>query len=158
MKEQKLIIISVLFLILFNFPIISIFNKGGNINGIPTLYMYVFFVWILFIIIIFNVLRKSSKENQKDEQCDFGGCIGAVFSLPFWGGILGGKAIRKRKKFSNKSIHLFPFTGGLLHSLDVLWVSGSGSYEWYRILSGFHRSNHHDAPLVDCASEDNQNL
>jgi archaellum biogenesis protein FlaJ (TadC family) len=67
MKEQKLIIISVLFLILFNFPMLSIFNNGDSINGIPMLYLYVFFVWILFIVIIFNVLRKERKEKQRDE-------------------------------------------------------------------------------------------
>jgi cbb3-type cytochrome oxidase subunit 3 len=40
---------------------------GGNINGIPTLYMYVFLVWILFIVVIFSVLRKEGKESKKDE-------------------------------------------------------------------------------------------
>jgi len=67
MKEQKLIFISVLFLILFNFPMLSIFNVGGSINGIPTLYMYVFLVWILFIAVTFSVLRKEGKESEKDE-------------------------------------------------------------------------------------------
>ena len=67
MKEQKLIFISILFLILFNFPILSIFNMGGNVNGIPTLYMYVFMVWILYIVVIFRVLRKEGKEGKKDE-------------------------------------------------------------------------------------------
>lgn len=67
MKEQKLIFISLLFLILFNFPILSIFNLEGSINGIPTLYMYVFLVWILFIAVIFSVLRKEGKESKKDE-------------------------------------------------------------------------------------------
>ena len=67
MKEQKLIFISILFLILFNFPMLSIFNTGGSINGIPTLYMYVFFVWILLIAVIFNILRKEGKESKKDE-------------------------------------------------------------------------------------------
>jgi 4-hydroxybenzoate polyprenyltransferase len=67
MKEQKLIVISILFLILFNFPMLAIFNNGGSINGIPTLYMYVFFVWTLFIGIIYNVLRKERNEKQRDE-------------------------------------------------------------------------------------------
>jgi len=67
MKEQKLILISILFLILFNFPILSIFNIGGSINGVPTLYMYVFLVWILFIVAIYRILRKEDKESKKDE-------------------------------------------------------------------------------------------
>ena len=67
MKEQKLIFISVLFLILFNFPMLSIFNTGGNVNGIPTLYLYVFMVWILLVTVIFRILRKEGKESKKDE-------------------------------------------------------------------------------------------
>jgi hypothetical protein len=46
---------------------LSVFNIGGNVNGIPTLYMYVFSVWFLFIVIIFSVLRKEGKESKKDE-------------------------------------------------------------------------------------------
>jgi hypothetical protein len=46
---------------------LSIFNNGDSINGIPTLYMYVFFVWILFIVLVFNIIRKESKENPRDE-------------------------------------------------------------------------------------------
>lgn len=67
MKEQKLIFISILFLILFNFPVLSIFNTGGSLNGIPTLYLYVFLIWILLIAVIFNILRKEGKESKKDE-------------------------------------------------------------------------------------------
>jgi 4-hydroxybenzoate polyprenyltransferase len=67
MKEQKLVVISILFLILFNFPMLSIFNNGDSINGIPTLYMYVFFIWTLFIAIIYNVLRKEGNEKQRNE-------------------------------------------------------------------------------------------
>jgi cbb3-type cytochrome oxidase subunit 3 len=46
---------------------LSIFNMGGSINGIPTLYMYVFLIWVLFIVVIFSVLRKEGKESKKDE-------------------------------------------------------------------------------------------
>ncbi|MEY4541118.1 MAG: hypothetical protein RLZZ306_2875 [Bacteroidota bacterium] len=46
---------------------LSIFNVEGSVNGIPTMYMYVFLVWTLFIVIIFSVLRKEGKENKKDE-------------------------------------------------------------------------------------------
>ncbi|MES2520263.1 MAG: hypothetical protein V4585_19245 [Bacteroidota bacterium] len=67
MKDQKLLIVSGLFLILFNFPVLSIFNNGGTINGIPSLYLYIFVVWVLLIATIFRVIKKESKENQKDE-------------------------------------------------------------------------------------------
>jgi predicted permease len=66
-KDQKLLIISCLFLVLFTFPVLSIFNSESSIKGIPVLYLYIFIVWILFIIIIFRVIKKESKEIKKDE-------------------------------------------------------------------------------------------
>lgn len=66
-KDQKLLIISCLFLVLFTFPVLSIFNSESSINGIPVLYLYIFSVWILSIITIFRVIKKESKEIKKDE-------------------------------------------------------------------------------------------
>lgn len=66
-KDQKLLIISCLFLVLFTFPVLSIFNSESSINGIPVLYLYIFAVWILSIITIFRVIKKESKEIKKDE-------------------------------------------------------------------------------------------
>lgn len=43
--------------ILFNYPILSIFNLEKFLFGIPLLYLYVFFVWMLLIILIGIVTR-----------------------------------------------------------------------------------------------------
>jgi hypothetical protein len=48
----KLIFIFVLFLCLFNFPILSIFGKEKYVLGLPIQYMYIFIAWILLIILI----------------------------------------------------------------------------------------------------------
>jgi hypothetical protein len=67
MKDQKLLMLSVLALILFNFPILSIVNVEESINGIPILFFYIFMIWLLLIIVIFRVIKKGSKESSKDE-------------------------------------------------------------------------------------------
>jgi len=54
-------------MILFNFPILSIVNHDTKIKGIPTLYFYVFTIWILFIGIIYWSLRNEEQEINKDE-------------------------------------------------------------------------------------------
>ncbi len=43
--------------ILFNYPILSIFNLETFLFGIPMLYFYVFSVWTLLIILIVVVTR-----------------------------------------------------------------------------------------------------
>jgi len=43
--------------ILFNYPILSIFNLETFLFGIPMLYLYVFSVWMLLIILIVVVTR-----------------------------------------------------------------------------------------------------
>jgi predicted permease len=62
-KDQKLLIISCLFLVLFTFPVLSIFNSKSSVGGIPVLYLYIFAIWILFIVTIFRVIKKE--RNQK---------------------------------------------------------------------------------------------
>lgn len=54
-------------MILFNFPMLSIANLDGNINGIPILYFYVFSLWIIFIVIIYWNVRNEEQDNKKDE-------------------------------------------------------------------------------------------
>ena len=67
LKEQKLLLLSITFLILFNFPIISIFNVETTINGIPTLYFYVFTLWIMMITLIFIIVNKDLNDTKHKE-------------------------------------------------------------------------------------------
>ena len=43
--------------ILFNYPILSIFNSEKFLFGIPLLYLYMFAVWLLLIVLIVLVTR-----------------------------------------------------------------------------------------------------
>ena len=39
-------------LVLFNFPVLALFNVGGSILGIPVLYAYIFAAWALVIALL----------------------------------------------------------------------------------------------------------
>ncbi len=41
---------SLLFFIIFNYPLLSIANKNGWLRGFPLLYAYIFGFWLLIII------------------------------------------------------------------------------------------------------------
>ncbi len=56
--QQKLVILSIGLVIFLNLPVIFIFNNDTDILGIPLLYAYIFFVWLLSVIITFTVLKK----------------------------------------------------------------------------------------------------
>ena len=46
-KEPRFVALCVLGIVLFNFPVLAIFNVGGSVFGIPVLYAYIFAAWAL---------------------------------------------------------------------------------------------------------------
>ncbi|MDX5420659.1 MAG: hypothetical protein LPK14_00275 [Hymenobacteraceae bacterium] len=65
-KGRRLFFISILFLVLLNFPLVSIFNKGGMVAGVPVLYLYIMVTWLLCIGAIgFFVDRKRPKRGTR---------------------------------------------------------------------------------------------
>ncbi|MDX1909743.1 MAG: hypothetical protein SF053_22085 [Bacteroidia bacterium] len=66
LKGKKLAGISVLFAILLNYPIISIFSQSGYIWGVPRLYASIFMMWLLMIILLILLLetRDTSRRSS----------------------------------------------------------------------------------------------
>ena len=48
-KEQRFVALCMLGVVLFNFPVLALFNVGGSVFGIPVLYAYIFAAWALVI-------------------------------------------------------------------------------------------------------------
>ena len=48
-RAPRLVALCMLGCLLFNYPILALFNVPGALLGIPVLYAYVFFVWALLI-------------------------------------------------------------------------------------------------------------
>ena len=44
-KGQRLIAACMLGMVLFNFPVLALFNVSGTLFGVPVLYAYIFIAW-----------------------------------------------------------------------------------------------------------------
>jgi hypothetical protein len=63
--DQRLVALFVLGWLLFNYPLLALFNHAVAVFGIPLLYAYLFAVWALFIgLLAFIVEQKSPGKNH----------------------------------------------------------------------------------------------
>ena len=51
-KGQRLAALCMLGALLFNFPILALFNVSGDVFGVPLLYAYVFIAWAVLIALL----------------------------------------------------------------------------------------------------------
>ncbi|MEO1514661.1 MAG: hypothetical protein AAFV95_06600 [Bacteroidota bacterium] len=51
--------------LLFNFPLLSIFGERSTSAGFPMLYIYFFLVWGVLIALIYFWLEKKKKNKRK---------------------------------------------------------------------------------------------
>jgi hypothetical protein len=59
MKGERLVAIFLLGLLLFNYPVLALFNRPSETLGIPLLYAYVFLAWLLLIGLLALVIERS---------------------------------------------------------------------------------------------------
>ena len=45
LKGQRLVALSMLGILLFNYPVLAVFNVAQTVCGIPVLYAYIFTAW-----------------------------------------------------------------------------------------------------------------
>ena len=51
-KGQRLIALFILGCLLFNYPVLSLFNVPGEAFGVPVLYAYLFAAWALLVVLM----------------------------------------------------------------------------------------------------------
>ena len=51
-KGQRLIALFILGCLLFNYPVLSLFNVAAEAFGVPVLYAYIFVAWMLLIVLM----------------------------------------------------------------------------------------------------------
>ena len=71
MIARRLAVLFFLAVILFNYPILSLFNLDIFPFGLPLLYIYVFSAWVVILILIAlatrsRVLRTSPPDDEGD--------------------------------------------------------------------------------------------
>jgi hypothetical protein len=64
MKGERLVALCVLGFLLFNYPVLALFNRPGTVAGIPVLYAYVFAVWGLLIALIVLVVESGADPER----------------------------------------------------------------------------------------------
>jgi Na+-driven multidrug efflux pump len=73
-RTPRLIAIFVLGVVMFNFPLLAVFNSPTMPFGVPILYLYLFGAWLLVIILIYRVVERhersegSSKADKERES------------------------------------------------------------------------------------------
>jgi hypothetical protein len=63
--RQKLVFLSILLLILFTYPLITVANKISLAAGFPVLYLYIFITWGIAIILLLRIA--DGKQRRPDE-------------------------------------------------------------------------------------------
>jgi hypothetical protein len=58
-KGQRLFGLFLLGCLLFNYPLIALFNSRAMVFGIPLLYAYLFAAWTLLIVLVAVIVERS---------------------------------------------------------------------------------------------------
>jgi len=58
-KTQRLAALFALGCLLFNYPLLALFNRPALLGGVPLLYVYVFAAWALLIGLLALVIEKK---------------------------------------------------------------------------------------------------
>ena len=58
-KTQRLAALFALGAVLFNYPLLALFNRAVMVAGVPLLYLYVFLAWALLITLLALVVEKK---------------------------------------------------------------------------------------------------
>ena len=58
-KSERLVGLALLGLLLFNYPLLSLFSNEGSVLGIPVLYAYLFAAWTTVIALVALIVRRS---------------------------------------------------------------------------------------------------
>jgi hypothetical protein len=70
-SRELLVALFVLGIVLLAPPLLIVFNKATRILGIPTLYLYLFAIWLALIALVaFAVERHDTAEDLVDAQAE----------------------------------------------------------------------------------------
>ncbi|MGD9952767.1 MAG: hypothetical protein AB7S87_09335 [Burkholderiales bacterium] len=58
-RGQRLAALALLGLLLFNFPLLAVFNVPGTLFGVPVLYAYFFLAWAALVALMALVIERG---------------------------------------------------------------------------------------------------
>jgi len=62
MKGARLVALSALGFLVFNYPLLALFNRTGTLFGVPVLYAYIFAAWGALIVAIALVAEFNTRR------------------------------------------------------------------------------------------------
>lgn len=63
-RSQRFVALCMLGVLLFNYPVLALFNVSGVIFGIPVLYAYIFVAWAALIALMAFVSESRGRERR----------------------------------------------------------------------------------------------
>jgi acetyl-CoA carboxylase carboxyltransferase component len=63
-RGQRLVALCMLGCLLFNYPILALFNVPGFVLGIPVLYAYIFVAWAALIALMARVAESADRNRR----------------------------------------------------------------------------------------------
>ena len=57
-RAARLVVLFLAALLLFNYPLLAVFNGAGSVYGVPVLYAYLFAAWIAVIALAALLVRE----------------------------------------------------------------------------------------------------
>ena len=63
-RGQRLVALSLLGCLVFNYPILELFNRPGAVLGIPVLYAFIFAAWGLLIALMALVVESKDQAGR----------------------------------------------------------------------------------------------
>lgn len=58
LTTQRLAAVFLLGCLLFNYPLLALFNKAAAVFGIPVLYAYIFLAWLGLILLVATIVER----------------------------------------------------------------------------------------------------
>ena len=63
-RGQRFVALCMLGMLLFNYPILALFNVPGSVFGIPVLYAYIFVAWAALIALMAMVAESRGRDGR----------------------------------------------------------------------------------------------
>lgn len=59
--KQKLAVLSIALFVMFNAPVLLLFNYVGKLFGLPVIYMYIFIIWLASSVFSFLIFKRFNE-------------------------------------------------------------------------------------------------
>lgn len=58
-RTPRLVALAMLGCVLFNYPVLALFNRSASLLGVPVLYAWIFGAWAVLIVLMARAVRRD---------------------------------------------------------------------------------------------------